>query len=668
MGIRRVLQRRLLWSGAGAVTVWLLVLGFFSGWDVADPVASVVGALVGVAGLCYAVVAPLDAEQMADRLAGEVVRREQGEYARWLDGNIGGRIDLAYAVHVHGQVAGARAEGRLADLTELHGRLSPARMVITDGDATDDAGTGKSLAALAMVLDLARDRQPGRPVPLRLAAASWTGQDLEDWISRYLVNAFGVGRRLARRLVEARLVLPVVDGLDELDPPGAVPYSSRAAELLRLFNHWQHGTQPAAVVVTCRRGFYEGLVGAAAHLRTAAVVLLAPVDAQQSRAFLRGSVADTEAGLSRWQRVLDALAAAPQTDAASTPPAAARLRQALATPWRLSLAVAVYQERSPDGRYRRDPADLLPLAQSGALHRHLLGLYVPAVLASRGDGTLDPDGPARRWLAVLASYLDGNREGRQAEGRRLSATDLVLPELWPMVGVERARRAIRWACFFWAAAIELVIVAGAAVSSWELLVLSFLPLLAAMFGVNPDLWEGNDRMILRPVRFALGCALGAAPVALLGLLGGSVDATAEWAILAGVFGLMVGGAMGTAVVPDERRDGPRALVRRDVVSWALYFGDLVTIFALLGYGAGGWRGAFVTLLVVSPFGALLFHTLFFRYVAFLVLARGMLPWRFGRFLHACHHAGILRTAGAAYQFRHRELQDYLATYRDRADA
>jgi hypothetical protein len=41
--------------------------------------------------------------------------------------------------------------------------------------------------------------------------------------------------------------------------------------------------------------------------------------------------------------------------------------------------------------------------------------------------------------------------------------------------------------------------------------------------------------------------------------------------------------------------------------------------------------------------------------------RHRLPWRLGRFLHACYQAGILRIAGSAYQFRHRELQDHLAT-------
>ncbi|MFB6980319.1 hypothetical protein [Streptomyces scopuliridis] len=37
-----------------------------------------------------------------------------------------------------------------------------------------------------------------------------------------------------------------------------------------------------------------------------------------------------------------------------------------------------------------------------------------------------------------------------------------------------------------------------------------------------------------------------------------------------------------------------------------------------------------------------------------------LPWRLGRFLDWCSEAGLVRKAGLAYQFRHRELQDYLA--------
>jgi hypothetical protein len=53
-----------------------------------------------------------------------------------------------------------------------------------------------------------------------------------------------------------------------------------------------------------------------------------------------------------------------------------------------------------------------------------------------------------------------------------------------------------------------------------------------------------------------------------------------------------------------------------------------------------------------------------RYVALLLCTRHRnrrwLPWRLSRFLDLCYQAGLLRIAGNGYQFRHRELQDYLA--------
>jgi len=48
-----------------------------------------------------------------------------------------------------------------------------------------------------------------------------------------------------------------------------------------------------------------------------------------------------------------------------------------------------------------------------------------------------------------------------------------------------------------------------------------------------------------------------------------------------------------------------------------------------------------------------------RWLAF----RGQLPWNVMRFLDDAHRLGLLRTAGAVYQFRHAELQDHLAKTR-----
>ncbi len=51
-----------------------------------------------------------------------------------------------------------------------------------------------------------------------------------------------------------------------------------------------------------------------------------------------------------------------------------------------------------------------------------------------------------------------------------------------------------------------------------------------------------------------------------------------------------------------------------------------------------------------------------RYLVFLLCTRGRLPWRLGAFLNWGYDAGLLRVSGVAYQFRHRELQDWLTTH------
>ncbi|WP_435887807.1 hypothetical protein [Streptomyces chartreusis] len=52
-----------------------------------------------------------------------------------------------------------------------------------------------------------------------------------------------------------------------------------------------------------------------------------------------------------------------------------------------------------------------------------------------------------------------------------------------------------------------------------------------------------------------------------------------------------------------------------------------------------------------------------RYLIFLCCTPRRLPWRLGAFLHWAYEAGLLRISGMAYQYRHRELQDWLTTHR-----
>ncbi|ONI67547.1 hypothetical protein BWI15_31015 [Kribbella sp. ALI-6-A] len=54
-----------------------------------------------------------------------------------------------------------------------------------------------------------------------------------------------------------------------------------------------------------------------------------------------------------------------------------------------------------------------------------------------------------------------------------------------------------------------------------------------------------------------------------------------------------------------------------------------------------------------------------RYFSLLLctrVGRNRLSWSLAHFLDACYRAGLVRVAGTGYQFRHRELQDYLANH------
>jgi hypothetical protein len=123
------------------------------------------------------------------------------------------------------------------------------------------------------------------------------------------------------------------------------------------------------------------------------------------------------------------------------------LARALSTPWRLTLAAAVYDQRDPaTGAYLHDPADLTRpgLDTEEKIRDHLLGLFIPAATAAYGGHY--PACRVHQWLGMLASYLDSNtptatRPARVIAGRTLSGTDLVLHELWPLAG-PRAPRAL----------------------------------------------------------------------------------------------------------------------------------------------------------------------------------------------------------------------------------
>jgi predicted NACHT family NTPase len=95
-----------------------------------------------------------------------------------------------------------------------------------------EPGAGKTMLMVRLVLDLLARRAEGDPVPVLAPVASWNHaeQHLRDWLSERLLidhSAFASpppdGRTeptQAAALLAAGLILPILDGLDEI--PGEV--------------------------------------------------------------------------------------------------------------------------------------------------------------------------------------------------------------------------------------------------------------------------------------------------------------------------------------------------------------------------------------------------------------------------------------------------------------
>jgi hypothetical protein len=236
------------------------------------------------------------------------------------------------------------------------------------------AGAGKTTLAILYTLAALSAPDPLEPVPVPLSLAGWDPRTmLDEWTAEQVSRRHpGVPLVLARRLVQERMIVPVLDGLDEM------PAGSRVAAMGELERAAGAGLR---MLVTCRTEEYAETVAETGVLPQADVVEIQPVGLDDAITYLtqrepRGSV--------RWSRVVAGMRRAPQ----------GVLATALSTPLMISLARQVF--RSP----RSDPGELVGLRDVGEVNRLLLDRLLPSAFGDEFDGTR-----AERWLAFLVNHL-----------------------------------------------------------------------------------------------------------------------------------------------------------------------------------------------------------------------------------------------------------------------
>jgi GTPase SAR1 family protein len=169
-----------------------------------------------------------------------------------------------------------------------------------------------------------------------------------------------------------------------------------------------------------------------------------------------------------------------------------------------------------------------------------------------------------------------------------------------------------------------------------------------------------------PVGLVVGVTVGAAIGAKVWLDAGPGPGLAA-GIITGALGGLAAGLEG-APVDLEKAVGPQAILARDRGTFWL-----VAILGALSFGLGAWVGVrpsvglaagltvgLVAACVQASWGA-------FAITRSWLAMRRQITWPLMGFLDDAHRRGVLRQAGAIYQFRHTEMQQHLANRNDLLD-
>ncbi|MGW2254843.1 helix-turn-helix domain-containing protein [Kitasatospora sp. NPDC001660] len=612
-------------------------------------------------------------------------------------------------------------DGDLRSVAEVYGQIPSGRLAVLGR-----AGSGKSILTIRFVLDHLRARATPDRVPVIFSLGSWdpTTTSLRDWqidlLLRdhpHLVGRGPGGGTLAAALIDADLVLPVLDGFDEI----AEGLRQDALDAL-------NATSQPLVLTSRRAEFAEAVEAASTPLVWAAGIELTDLTPADLADYLPRTARPVTTGPGGpeplWDTVLSELRTR-RTDAGE------RLARVLSTPLMVILARTMYSD-APDRR----PAELLDgdrFPTEHALEEHLLAGFVPALyrrraperepVAGRRPRTWDAQ-RAERWLGYLADHLVRHDRpdlawwqigGSVRRPARILATVLaaslcVTMAEW-LVGVVldvvyASNLEVKGERYL----LEGVIVgpiAGLAVGAVYAVMTVFGGLALEPTYVRLRLFARHHGGGPRSVRVFTGrfaaimlggtvIGLGVAPAQTIqrALYFGIPLADGE--VIKGmlinmlVYGLIFGSAAGvvfgltsmleapldtaSAATPVALLTSNRTTVSRQVLvlvpafTLAIALGGRVIVVVLRGpLGGLYWPladGLYIG--AIGGIGGTLAYALgFTAWGQWIILTRvwlpltGRLPWNVAAFLDDAYRRGVLRQTGAVYQFRHLRLQYHL---------
>ncbi|NEP90392.1 MAG: NACHT domain-containing protein [Okeania sp. SIO2C2] len=111
-------------------------------------------------------------------------------------------------------------------------------------------GSGKTTMLLKLAEQLVKRAKanPEHPIPVLLNLSSWKDdkQSIKDWMIADLKPKYGVRKDIAKKWIEEGVILPLLDGLDELD-------AARQEKCVEKINEFLHPETWSRELVVCSR-------------------------------------------------------------------------------------------------------------------------------------------------------------------------------------------------------------------------------------------------------------------------------------------------------------------------------------------------------------------------------------------------------------------------------
>jgi hypothetical protein len=690
VGNRRRTLRRLIWLVAAVCVVAVVLLevsGRVNG-DISD-IAVVLAAVFAA----YPVVFPsgegpggdaaVDHDGVAGRLSRRLADLEDNQKARLL--NFAATPALArlaaaeecYSYHEGSQPAHCSWQ----DTFKSFWGSASKRLVILG-----PAGAGKTLLLLDLIAQSAELLGADGPLLIRVNIAQWRkNQSFLDFYTHQVSAERGIPADVVSALLADRRIVPLLDGLDELDAEGPEK-PERGLEAIRRLNAATPEEYPinAPIILTCRTFYFQRLeqfqlrdkelvIG----LAGAGLLQLEPLNADQIAKFLdRNLRVEAKA---RWGKVLRALNTLQQ------PPVV----NVLGLPWRLILAFSAYQNGGfPDrllaGDSKVAEAELLPQFLRMAVQKKSPdapgGNPTPRLKRQWLEAVEGNPVRVARWLKAIAQYLEKDRAAGGGAGV------LLIYEIYKMVNPRRLR------LVYGICALIVIAIAGLATFVTALsgphpfprivaiaVAAVFLAAAAYVVALRPPSTPAGFTLIqavqtpqgVLDLLISLLCALAASAFAL------GTQNTLLYRVVGGLccgfmaglfFGFVHSKRLRARGVGLQYSETPTDPLRGGLVNSSIIGAVVGAIYAvvLLANGAGLVKSILFGVLAFLAFAPILglpmFSIAWTRYKLGLLILffERRLPWRINAFMAWSYNTGLMRTAGLTYQFRHLRMQAWLA--------